>query len=417
MRVLIVNTSERIGGAAVAANRLTEALIDNGVKAKMLVLHKQSDAIYVGTAGTQWVNKWNFLLERGIIWLNNGMNREHLFKVSIANTGIDITHTQEFCEADVIHLHWINQGFLSLKSIQKILGSGKPVVWTMHDMWPATGICHHAYTCTNFESECRACPFLGKSAAEDLSTRVFRRKLLWQKDTFRLTFVAVSEWLAQRARSSMLTGSFPVKVISNPISLSNFVLVDRNDARSALDVREPYVITFGAARIDEPIKGFDYLVSALKQLVGQGYFRPDEVRLLLFGNIRQPELLDQIPVKYTHLGYVDEEDRLSLIYSASNATVSASHYETFGQTLVEAQACGSLPVAFKGSGPDDIISHKENGYLADYLSAESLADGIRWALKADIDARNLRRSVARRFSENVVARRYINLYESILHHD
>ena len=31
MRVLIVNTSEKAGGAAVAANRLMEALINNGV--------------------------------------------------------------------------------------------------------------------------------------------------------------------------------------------------------------------------------------------------------------------------------------------------------------------------------------------------------------------------------------------------
>ncbi len=42
MRVLIVNTSERTGGAAVAASRLMEALNNNGVKAKMLVRDKES---------------------------------------------------------------------------------------------------------------------------------------------------------------------------------------------------------------------------------------------------------------------------------------------------------------------------------------------------------------------------------------
>ena len=35
MRVLIVNTSEKAGGAAVAANRLMDALNNNGVKAKL----------------------------------------------------------------------------------------------------------------------------------------------------------------------------------------------------------------------------------------------------------------------------------------------------------------------------------------------------------------------------------------------
>ena len=47
MRVLIVNTSEKAGGAAVAANRLMDALNNNGVKAKMLVRDKVSEDITV----------------------------------------------------------------------------------------------------------------------------------------------------------------------------------------------------------------------------------------------------------------------------------------------------------------------------------------------------------------------------------
>ena len=47
MKILIVNTSERTGGAAVAANRLMKALINNGVKAKMLVREKETDTLTV----------------------------------------------------------------------------------------------------------------------------------------------------------------------------------------------------------------------------------------------------------------------------------------------------------------------------------------------------------------------------------
>ena len=47
MRVLIVNTSERIGGAAIAASRLMNALKRNNVKAKMLVRDKQTDEVSV----------------------------------------------------------------------------------------------------------------------------------------------------------------------------------------------------------------------------------------------------------------------------------------------------------------------------------------------------------------------------------
>ena len=40
MRVLIINTSERIGGAAIAANRIMEVLKTNGLNAKMLARAK-----------------------------------------------------------------------------------------------------------------------------------------------------------------------------------------------------------------------------------------------------------------------------------------------------------------------------------------------------------------------------------------
>ena len=47
MRILIINTSGRTGGAAVAANRLMEALNNNGEKAKMLVADKDTEQITV----------------------------------------------------------------------------------------------------------------------------------------------------------------------------------------------------------------------------------------------------------------------------------------------------------------------------------------------------------------------------------
>ena len=93
--------------------------------------------------------------------------------------------------------------------------------------------------------------------------------------------------------------------------------------------------------------------------------------------------------------------------------VSSSLYETFGQTLIEAQACGCIPVSFNNSGQRDIIDHKVNGYLADYKSVESLADGLEWGLNADIPAAQLRNNVIRKYSESVVAKSYIELYNQI----
>ena len=135
MRVLIINTSERLGGAAVAASRLMESLKNNGIKAKMLVRDKQTDQISVVGLQRNWWQVWRFVWERIVIWKANRFKKNNLFAVDIANTGTDITSLPEFQQADVIHLHWVNQGMLSLNDIRKILKSGKPVVWKMHDMW------------------------------------------------------------------------------------------------------------------------------------------------------------------------------------------------------------------------------------------------------------------------------------------
>ena len=414
MKILIVNTNERTGGAAVAAGRLADALNDNGVKARRMVREKLSTDITVATCGSSLRKRLAFLWERLVIWLNNGFSRERLFKVSIANAGVDITHTPEFQEADIIHLHWINQGMLSLGGIRKILQSGKPVVWTMHDMWEATAICHHAYDCQRYAEECGQCPFLGSHSDGDLSHRVFRRKQQMLDGAQRLTFVAVSRWLAEKARASALIGHFPIRVIPNVLSLQQFTIIDRIDARTALDADVPYVIAFGAARIDDPIKGFSYLADALRLLVDSRRFRAEDIRLLLFGEVRDASIFSTLPVGYSYLGYVDDAYRLSQVYSAANATVSSSLYETFGQTLIEAMACGSTPVSFDGSGQADIISHQQNGYLARRLSVESLAEGIAWALTTPLDAHSLRRSVIRRYAESVVAQQYTNLYNDIM---
>ena len=126
MRVLIVNTSERAGGAAMAANRLMEALNNYGVKARMLVRDKQTDNLNVVGLRDKWWQQWCFLWERFVIWLHLRFSRRHLFEIDIANAGTDITKLPEFKEADVIHLHWVNQGMLSLSGIRKILSQESP---------------------------------------------------------------------------------------------------------------------------------------------------------------------------------------------------------------------------------------------------------------------------------------------------
>ena len=402
MKILIVNTYLQGGGAAVASCRLAQALRRDGLDVTMLSMHRKFPHFY-----------W----ERFVIWASNLFSRKHLFVVSIANAGEDITRLPEFREADIIHLHWINQGFISLDCLRRILDSGKPVVWTLHDMWPLTAICHHAYTCTAYETHCRNCHFLRHPSATDLSAKVFDRKAEVLKGSD-MHVVAVSQWLADKVRHSALLKDKPLCVIPNTLSTRLFPMLDKAECRRIVGVPDKNILIFGAAKLDDPIKGFGLFVKSLRCLFRSHPEYWGTVHVLLFGNIKSDKktFLSSIQVPCTYCGSI-ETGNLAQLYSASDAVVSSSYYETFGQTLIEAQACGCVAVSWNNSGQADIIRHKVNGYLAEYLSEADLAEGIRWALDEGqkVATREQRRQMTiERFSENVVGQMHVQLYEQLI---
>ena len=66
-------------------------------------------------------------------------SRDIRFDYSHGLTGIPIHKNPAVLAADVIHLHWINKGFISLDGLQALLNLNKNIVWTAYDMWPFTG--------------------------------------------------------------------------------------------------------------------------------------------------------------------------------------------------------------------------------------------------------------------------------------
>lgn len=409
MRVLIVNTSERTGGAAVAANRLMMALNNNGVKAKMLVRDKESDSLtVVGLPKSPMLN-WHFLWERLVIFFHCRFSRKHLFEIDLANSGSDITKLREFQEADVIHLHWINQGMLSLSGIRKILKSGKPVVWTMHDIWPATAICHLTLNCRNFTTHCHNCRLLpGKGSSSDLSTSVWRKKEKMLEDSS-IYFVTCSHWLEQEAKASALLRGQKIVSIPNPIDTHIYRSGDKQTARKNLGLPEDKrLILFVSQRVTNKNKGMDYLIDACRQL--------KDYELVILGGHAE-EVVDQLPLTAHPLGYVNDERRIVEIYQAVDVFVLPSLSENLPNTIMEAMACGVPCVGFKVGGIPEEIDHKRNGYVAEYRDSDDLARGIRWILsEADYDqlSQEAVRKVAHSYSQQSVAISYLDVYHQAM---
>ena len=416
MRVLIVNTSERIGGAAIAAGRLVEALKNNGIKAKMLVREKQTDRLSVIGLNKNWWKVWQFIWERILIWKENRFKKHNLFAVDIANTGTDITVLPEFQAADIIHLHWINQGMLSLNDIRKILLSGKPVVWTMHDMWPCTGICHHARECDKYHQECHHCPYIYKGGGKkDLSNQVFKKK----KEVYQsapVTFVTCSRWLKERAGQSALLNGHTIVDIPNPISTGLFKPQNALAARNKMELpTDKKLILFGSVKVTDKRKGIDYFIESCKLLAEKYPEMKEELGVVVYG--KNSECLKPlIPFQVYALDYISNEKDLVNIYNAVDLYVTPSLEENLPTTIMEAMACGVPCVGFNVGGIPEMIDHLHNGYVAEYKSAEDLANGIIWTL-SESEYQSLSEEACRKavsnYSESIVAKKYIDIYNKI----
>ncbi|MBR5749227.1 MAG: glycosyltransferase family 4 protein [Prevotella sp.] len=420
MRVLIVNTSERTGGAAVAANRLMKALNNNGVKAKMLVRDKESDVLTVVGLPKSPMLRWHFLWERFTIFLRLHFSRKHLFDIDIANTGSDITRLREFQEADVIHLHWINQGMLSLNGIRKILLSGKPVVWTMHDIWPATAICHLTLGCHYFINRCANCKYLpGGGSQNDLASRIWQKKQQMQAEG-NIYYVACSRWLESEAKSSALLQGQKITSIPNPIDTHIYKKGNKQEARQRLGLPlDKKLILFASQRVTNEYKGMSYLVDALTKcqtLIPADAPIRNLCEIVILGGHAE-EVVEQLPMKAHALGYVNDEQRVVDVYNAVDVFVLPSLSENLPNTIMEAMACGVPCVAFKVGGIPEEIDHLKNGYVAAYRDAADLARGITWVLQeADYESLSQQaiHKVMQCYSQQSVAVKYIDVYQQAM---
>lgn len=387
MKAVFINHSDRLGGASVVTRRLVEALrAHTDIDASMLVTGVEDPAPYIVRGAPRWRSRLPFLAEHLRIFAGNGHRRDTLFKISLATDGLPLHRHPAVKEADVVVLNWVNQGMLSFGEIGKIAAE-KPVVWTMHDMWNLTAVCHHAGECSGYLADCSDCPML--PAGSGLARRTYdRKKSLY--DASGIRFVAVSRWLAEcAARSSLLRGR-DISVIPN---------ICPTVAPSGFKVPEGRLVTICAARLDDPVKGLDTAIEAVNHL-------PD-VTFVTIGEIKNPGAMDGIRVPHIHLGTLDDADRQA-VFARSAAVISTSRYESFGATLVEAQAAGATPVAFTHDGRADIIEDGVTGYV---MKGDP-ADAIRRALERPLPAAALQAAAAR-FSPRTVATSYAALLRTL----
>jgi glycosyltransferase involved in cell wall biosynthesis len=271
--------------------------------------------------------------------------------------------------ADVVNLHWVTAGLLSIKEIGRI---EKPIIWSIYDMWPFSGTEHYGvdapdarwrrgYTKTNRPKDERGV---------DIDLHAWEQKRqLWSPSQV----VAASTWMHDAVQASALMHDWPVSTIAHVIDCDIFQPTEMFAARNSLGLptEVPLILFLAGGGIHDMRKGWDLLEQALGKIrtaiptcevvivgpIDETYTNPSDIKLHWRGNISSNEIL-------------------ALHYNAANITVVPSREDNMPLTAMEAQSCGKPVVAFAIGGLNDIVEHNATGHLAAANNTDDLAQGI-----------------------------------------
>ena len=409
MKILLVSSSDMDGGAARAAYRLHQSLLEIGIDSHMLVHSKSSSDPRVLTVSSNLGKFFAKILPyMDILLMKLYPKKEKILFTSNFFISPGILKTINSFNADIVHLNWFSSGMIRIEDLSRIKA---PIVWTLHDSWAYTGGCHVHLNCSEYIKKCGRCINLKSTISFDLSRINFLRKKIVYNKLKRLKIVGVSNWLLDTAKKSNLFSEKDISCLPNPINTKVYAPFDKLTSRKILNLpTHKKIVMFGAIEpTSDLIKGFKELSVSLS-------FLSNEYHIAIFGT-NKPSNSDLFKQNSTYLGFLHDDYSLRLAYSSADVVVVPSLQEAFGQTASESMSCGTPVVAFATSGLLDIVDHKINGYLAKPFSTKDLAQGIKWVIENNVDgnlSKASRNKVLTFFDSSVVSRKYLSLYKSLL---
>lgn len=415
MKITILNTFANGGGAARATDRLHRGLLSIGVNSRLMVLHKATDdPTLIAPEPQSWLkNRVALFFTRRDARTTRFYQANGNRYFSPARCPDKLVSTMSTINPDLVHLSWVNSGFMKIETLRQFK---RPLVWTLHDMWPFTGGCHYDDECGRFQQACGKCPIISSGKDHDLSRSIWERKRKSWHDV-PIVVVSPSHWLAEMARSSSLFRDKRVEVIPNGIDVEKYKPLDKNKARDAYGLpQDKHLVLFSAlSATTDKRKGGHLLVPAIKKMALAGW--KESTELVVIG-ASAPENPPDLGMKVHYMGHLHDEISMVLLYSAADVTVAPSLQENLSNTVMESLSCGTPVVAFNIGGMPDMIDHQSSGYLARPFELDDLAAGMMWVLgnKARHEklTQHSRKTVMERYALEKVANRYLALYEDIL---
>ena len=344
MHVVHVNYDAAVtGGASIAMLRLHHAMLDNGIKSRIMCRVraevKDSTAIKIKPLRKLLI-VLSKLYMKGV---SGACHSSGFFFTGMADAINELN-------PDMVILHWIQSDTISIREIKRIKA---PIFWFHHDLWPIRGL-----TAYEWFSVPRNLNWLDKLCLKN------KVKLI-RELCGRVIPVCASNWVASQIRNSKVFAGIEPVVIPLPTD-SVFCIGHRIPSRK-------FRILFGArGGLDSGLKGGDRLIAALGMIP---YDERQDMELMVFGGLKGESSVHGIEI--VNVGRCTGEE-LAQVYRNADVFAFPSRQETYGQTKIEAMACGTPVVVFDETACAEGVYHKINGWIAKADDISDYSEGIRW---------------------------------------
>lgn len=300
--------------------------------------------------------------------------------------------SEEFKNADVVHLHLVHNMKLSLFSLIEIC-SKKPTIITIHDPWNFTGRCVYYGDCDKYLTGCKGCPNLKNlfPLKYDTCNELWKLKGLVYAN-LDVDYVVTTKFMSNLFHNSPLTKGKKLHVIPFGINVDEFYGVDQKKAKKRYNIPDDHMVLFHRAQ--RAAKGTNYFEEALKYL--------DKKNKITVITCSETGLLDSVKNKFNiiDLGEVDSKE-LRYTYNACDIFIMPSFGESFGMMAIEAMSCEKPIIVFNNTALPSVTFAPDCGIAVENSNSKKLAEAIQWLI--DDDNERLRRG---RLGRKLVKKNY-----------
>lgn len=364
---------------------ISKKLQNYGINSSHFVWHKDTDDQLVLTCNS----KIKRVINSGISAIENYFSLQSVLYSNFSS----IKNTQQFMDADLIHLHIIHSGFFKLSDLIE-LSRIKPTVWTLHDPWALTGHCVYPIDCERWRIGCGNCPDLKTPFAlkKDNTRMLFEYKNRVYKNS-NIDLIVASEWMKNKVMNSPLFDDKQNKITKIPfgVDLEFFSKSHRKTARRKFNIADDAIVITFRGGLNNTFKGVPYILEALNSL------SPNSNIFILSINCYE-ELNGKLKFPHLDLGWVNDEELMRDFTVASDIFLMPSIAEAFGVMAIEAMASSVPVIVFEGTSLPEVVFSPEVGIAVPARDWKALGVAIQQLIDDPIE-RKRRGSDGRKLAE------------------